>query len=471
MADYSMYHALGQGGAPDDDPANPQLRTQPAPPQFNPPVAPPPAGYNQAGAPPYGNQPPPQQVPYPGQPPVNYNQSPNAGFPVQQNAPQNQDPSSMAGVTAQMGGLGLTGETGGSVRAHKKKNRHAYHDLGAPAGSSQPFNGMPQPGMQGATQFLNTGLNQTPQPVPNQGFQAPQSFQQPPDAAHSSFAPATQPGFPGTGEGAVHTQGKVDPEQIPSVPRSRDLATQYYRDHVYPTMERHIPPPAAISFMAHDQGNSSPKFGRLTLNNIPTTSEFLSATSLPLGLVLQPLAPLDEGEQPVPVLDFGDSGPPRCRRCRTYINPFMMFRSGGNKFVCNMCTFPNDVPPEYFAPIDPSGTRVDRMQRPELMLGTCDFLVPREYWAQEPVGLRWLFLLDVSQESANRGFLESTCEGIMAALYGGESNDSDEKKDRKLPEGSKIGIVTFDKEVHFYNLSVCFNQFMRPLVTILLTII
>src|SRR6202044_3904554 len=86
-----------------------------------------------------------------------------------------------------------------------------------------------------------------------------------------------------------------------------------------------------------------------------------------------------EGEQPIPVLDFGEAGPPRCRRCRTYINPFMMFRSGGNKLVCTMCNFPNDVAPEYFAPTDPSGVRVDRMQRPELMMGTVEYLVPKEY--------------------------------------------------------------------------------------------
>ena len=288
MADYSVYHALGQGGAPDEDPMNPQIRTQPAPPQFSPPVAQPPPGYNQAGAPPYGNQPPPQQAPFAGQPPAGYNQSPNVGYQGQQNSPQIPGPGPIGGLTSQMGGLGIAGETGGSVRAHKKKHRHAYHDLGAPAGSSQPFNGVPQPGMQGmqgASQFLSTGLNQEPHPVPGQGMQAPQGgLQHPTDAPHASFPATPQPAFLGAGEGAVPTQGKVDPEQIPSVPRSRDLAAQYYLSHSYPTMERHISPPAAISFMTHDQGNSSPKFARLTLNNIPSSSEFLSATALPLGL-------------------------------------------------------------------------------------------------------------------------------------------------------------------------------------------
>jgi protein transport protein SEC24 len=276
----------------------------------------------------------------------------------------------------------------------------------------------------------------------------------------------SQPGIT-TGADSVSTQGRIDPEQIPSIPRSRDLPAQYYFNHVYPTMDRHLPPPASIPFVAHDQGNSSPKYARLTLNNIPSTSDFLSSTGLPLGMVIQPLAPLDPGEQPIPVLDFGDIGPPRCRRCRTYINPFMSFRSGGSKFVCNMCTFANDTPAEYFAPLDPSGARVDRMQRPELMMGTVEYLVPKEYWNKEPVGLQTLFLIDVSRESVHRGFLKGVCEGIAEALYGEDGavdgTEGDETKARKIPAGSKVGIVTFDTEVHFYNLTV--SAHFLPVIT------
>ncbi len=96
--------------------------------------------------------------------------------------------------------------------------------------------------------------------------------------------------------------------------------------------------------------------------------------------------------------------------------------------MCNMCTFPNDVAPEYFAPTDPSGVRVDRLQRPELTLGTVEFTVPKEYWAKEPVGLRWLFLIDVSQEAINRGFLEAFCNGILKALYENDEEDSEHQK-------------------------------------------
>lgn len=138
------------------------------------------------------------------------------------------------------------------------------------------------------------------------------------------------------------------------------------------------------------------------------------------------------------------------------MNPFMVFRSGGNKFVCNLCTYPNDVPPEYFCATSPQGVRVDREQRPELMRGTVEYLVPKEYWSKEPVGLNWLFLIDVCQESLNRNFLEGFCEGILAALYGGgdQAPANGEGEPRNIPAGSKVGFVTFDKDIHFYNCNV-----------------
>lgn len=418
--DHSSYHNMGQ---PAEDPSRSHVPPQPGAPPY-------PQPQNQWPA--YGSQ---QAAP------------PNAPYNAPPQQPLAGDPN-MAGLASQMSGLGIAADPG--PRANRKKHRHAFHDIGA--GSAAPAQGFdnPNPAVPGqpTSQFLNTGLNQTTRPV-SPAF--PRSGQQP--AAPISSQPALA-----RGPDSVPTQGKVDPEHIPSIPRSRDGPAQYYFNHVYPTMDQHLPPPAAIPFVAHDQGNSSPKYARLTINNIPATSEFLSSLGLPMGMILQPLAALDPGEQPIPVLDFGDVGPPRCRRCRTYINPFMSFRAGGSKFVCNMCTFPNDTSTEYYAPLDPSGARVDRMQRPELMMGTVEFLVPKEYWNKEPVGLQTLFLIDVSRESYQRGFLKAVCEGISQALYGedgaADGTENDESS-RKVPVGSKVGIVTFDSEVHFYNLTVC----------------
>ncbi|KAB8345862.1 hypothetical protein FH972_022917 [Carpinus fangiana] len=409
--------------------------------------------------PPAGSSPYQQQTSAYGAPTSNqYGGTPQAGAPASgyfPGQPQGQD---VAGLTQQIGGMGIGGEPSGSARGHKKKDRHAYHNLDSSAShpSSQSAPGLPGQAP-AASPYAAQQWGQQQQPGTS-GFQAqpaPATLQQP---GMQQPGPARM-STPLQGTAASTAQGRVDPEQIPSIPWSRDAPAEFYLSHVYPTMEQHLPPPASVPFVAIDQGNSTPKYARLTLNSIPATSDSLASTALPLGLLLQPLAPRKEGEQEVPVIDFGDVGPPRCRRCRTYINPFMVFRSGGNKFVCNMCTFPNDVAPEYYAPTDPSGARVDRMQRPELSYGTVEFTAPKEYWTREPVPLRTLFLIDVSAESISKGFLDSFCAGILETIYGDEAATEEEADGEtngaaksKLAAGARVGFATYDKEVQFYNV-------------------
>jgi protein transport protein SEC24 len=458
MADYSMYHALGDQVS--HDPNNPHAQ-QPNAQQFRPSPAPGPAGYQQAGSSygaaqaqaPYGTSPQPgyqQQSPYQG------GQEHGGYYGGQQSPPQQEG---MGGLAQQMGGMALGGAADGSGTVRKKKrDRHAHHEI-QNTGSSQAFNGMPP---QGAGQIPYGG----PSPA---GAQAQGQFPAPANAQFTPGQAATPVEHAARGTAVTSAQGRVDPEQIPSVPTSRDGPLQHYLENVFATMDNHIAPPATIPFVAFDQGNSSPKFARLTMTHIPHSTEVLNSLAVPLGLVLQPLAPLSDGERPIPVVDFGETGPPRCRRCRAYINPFMTFRGGGNKFICNMCTFPNDTPQEYFAPTDPTGVRVDRAQRPELMLGTVDFVVPKEYWTKPPVPLNILFLIDVTEESVNKGFLAGFCDGIMNALYSGQNDadeDANEREDGesttpstpRLAKGAKIGIVAFDKQMHFFNLSPSLEQ-------------
>lgn len=75
----------------------------------------------------------------------------------------------------------------------------------------------------------------------------------------------------------------------------------------------------------------------MTTYNLPATDDIASSSELPLGLVVQPFATLRHEEGIVPVIDFGESGPPRCQRCRGYINSHCTFSEGGQKFVCNLC--------------------------------------------------------------------------------------------------------------------------------------
>ncbi|KAF3099744.1 COPII coat Sec23p-Sfb3p heterodimer component [Orbilia oligospora] len=461
-----------------------------------PPMPPPPGGQYQQGGPPHGSSPyqqhgaPQQQQPYGygagqnqyGQPSPPMHPPDTPGMLYGPGASGGHD---VGGLAAGMGGMHLGGTgTEQHVAAHgKKKKARAYHTVdstsamgtmdvppaagfvpGPPMLPHDAGSGFVTPGLQGQVspgfgqpQFSAPALSPY---VPSSGFQAPTGLSAPSGGQLGEYSAAIHPPT-GSGPGAQH---RVDPDAIPSIPEARESAQKYADSQIYPTLERHHPPPATTDFMAHDQGNSSPKFARMTLNNVPANTELLAQTGLPLSLILTPLAAQKPEEGPVPVLDFGDTGPPRCRRCRTYINPFMQFTGSGAKFVCNMCLFPNnEVSPEYYQPIDAQGRRIDRDSRPELSRGTVEFVVPKEYWAKPPTPLRYLFLIETGKEAIDKGWTHVVAKSIKAALYDGveeEEGEPDENgesttqiKGRKLPKGCRIGIVTFDKDIGFYNLS------------------
>ncbi|MCO5592368.1 hypothetical protein L7F22_046370 [Adiantum nelumboides] len=73
--------------------------------------------------------------------------------------------------------------------------------------------------------------------------------------------------------------------------------------------------------------------------------------------------------------------PPRCKRCRAYINPWAIFVEGGQKWVCNLCGTATEVAADYFCNLDMHGRRVDFDERLELSRGSVEFRVPKEYWA------------------------------------------------------------------------------------------
>ncbi len=53
---------------------------------------------------------------------------------------------------------------------------------------------------------------------------------------------------------------------------------------------------------------------------------------LPLGAIAHPFADPPEGS-PLPVIQLENYGIIRCRRCRTYINPFMVWSEDGRSVI------------------------------------------------------------------------------------------------------------------------------------------
>jgi hypothetical protein len=237
---------------------------------------------------------------------------------------------------------------------------------------------------------------------------------------------------------------RIDPNQIPSPVQIQIKDEQLYHqpDYYYGTCDPSAPLPlASTHFKALDQGNCHPSFMRSTLQTIPQTADLVRDTGLPLGLILQPLASTDITPPLIPLAR--EEGPIRCSRCKGYLNPWCKFVQGGKKFVCNLCEFENTVNEADFCPCDMSGRRMDTEQKPELMFGSVEFEVPKDYWADvEPKSLHWLVAIDVSIHAVQSGLLASACDILKETLANG------------LPQGVKIGIMTFDTSIHFYNLKV-----------------
>ncbi|OQO11370.1 Protein transport protein sec24 [Cryoendolithus antarcticus] len=294
--------------------------------------------------------------------------------------------------------------------------------IAQPAGYGQPQYGQPQP------------LYEAPQqgyPVQTPGVAGvTQQFGQMGVGAQPLPA-AQQPGL----------QGGLAPAQRlnPLVPV--DISAQGAPFHV---SDLDLPPPPIIlppnsSVTPSPHSNCPPKYVRSTLNAMPTTSSLLKKSKLPFALIIQPYATLHDAEDDVPVQY--DQVIARCRRCRTYINPFASFLDHSHRWRCNMCNLTNDVPQSF----DWDGAKqqsVDRWQRPELNYAVSEFVAPQEYMVRAPQPLIYLFIFDVSYAGVTSGLLATSARCIL------ESLDRIPNTDRR----TRLGFMAVDSSLHYFQI-------------------
>lgn len=171
---------------------------------------------------------------------------------------------------------------------------------------------------------------------------------------------------------------------------------------------------------------------------LPQTAAMANASKIPFGGVLRPMATQED----IPTVVPGQAGIVRCKRCRTYINAFVSWSEHGRRWRCNICAQINDTPSAYFCHLDEQGLRRDRLERPELSQSVVEFVAPAEYMVRAPQEPTYFFCLDVSATAVRSGMLASAARAIKASL--------DELPGRGR---TKIGFITFDNGVHYYNLS------------------
>ncbi|XP_051645587.1 protein transport protein Sec24B isoform X1 [Manacus candei] len=258
-----------------------------------------------------------------------------------------------------------------------------------------------------------------------------------------------QPSNPGHHPGFQHY-----PQQYPGVNQlssslgSLSLQHSQQPESLRPvnlTHDRNILPvssvPAPVPNLNSDlrKLNCSPDSFRCTLTNIPQTQALLNKAKLPLGLLLHPFRDLTQ----LPVIT--SSTIVRCRSCRTYINPFVSFIDQ-RRWKCNLCYRVNDVPEEFmYNPLTRSYGEPHK--RPEVQNSTVEFIASSDYMLRPPQPAVYLFVLDVSHNAVEAGYLTIVCQSLLENLD-------------KLPGDSRtrIGFITFDSTVQFYNLQEGLSQ-------------
>lgn len=188
--------------------------------------------------------------------------------------------------------------------------------------------------------------------------------------------------------------------------------------------------------------------------NVPATIDMMKQTAVPFGIVVSPLARTLDEEYLPPIVNMGEIGPVRCNRCKAYMCPYMQFIDGGRRFHCLFCKATTEVPPEYFQHLDHTGQRVDRFERPELMLGAYEFVATTDYCRNNtfPKPPALIFLIDVSYNNIKSGMVHLLCGQMKNILKRLPKDEGAEKSNMR------VGFVTYNNTVHFYNIKGCLAQ-------------
>ncbi|KAJ1143311.1 hypothetical protein NDU88_009621 [Pleurodeles waltl] len=253
----------------------------------------------------------------------------------------------------------------------------------------------------------------------------------------------------------LKTKHRIDPDAIPSpIQVIEDDKNNRGLDPFITGVRGQVPPLVTTNFRVQDHGNASPRYIRCTSYNFPATSDMAKQSQVPLAAVIKPLAILPADETPPFLVDHGETGPVRCNRCKAYMCPFMQFIEGGRRFQCCFCSCVTEVPPHYFQHLDHTGKRVDYYERPELSSGSYEFLATVDYCKNNkiPSPPAFVFMIDVSYNAVKSGLVSLICEELKTLL------------DYLPMEGSmeesiiRVGFVTYNKVLHFYNVKSSLAQ-------------
>lgn len=401
----------------------PGMTAPPTGPPTGPPTSAPKTG------PPTMGMPPPMSGPPMAGPPTTMGAPPMAGPPL--GGPPLGGPPTMSGPPMSgppMGGPPLSGPPRGGP------------PMSGPPLSGPPLSGPPMTGppMTGPPTYSALSQGSATDSHLKRPYPTPTSHTNAPEAAPAEPAP------------------RVDPDVVPrpKYPHRTTPIIHNPSDHsVYGT------PPAWSHYYSPDRGSASLRYARTTLPWLPATRELAREIGVPISLVITPLAePAEEfGENPIPILDRGEEGPLRCGKCTGYVNPWVKWVDSGATWVCNLCAHANPVPYEHQASLDQNNLRLDRHVKLEYSLGSVEYRAPNAYLApdEQVFPLCIGIAIDVSYPAMASGATSASINATKALI--------DHLSEHPEYSGTvRLGIATFDKVLHFYDLATYIQNPMNP---------
>ncbi|XP_040290796.1 protein transport protein Sec24C isoform X1 [Bufo bufo] len=385
-------------------------------------------------------QPPPNQQ-FPGPHPPQRLPTPQ-GFPSQPAAPVSHYPPPISGGPPPPGQPPSGPPLSQTNNISQTQNQPAVP--GMMPGPQGPHPSMPPPGQGGFPLQQNGSFGPVRGPQP--GY--PTAYPRAPNYGN-------QPGPQGPPAPPPPAQKRLDPDSIPSpIQVIEDDRTNRSSEPFITGLRGQVPPLVTTSFLVKDQGNAGPRYIRCTSYNFPATSDMAKQSQVPLAAIIKPLGTLLPDEAPPCLVDHGETGPIRCNRCKAYMCPYMQFIEGGRRFQCCYCSCVTEVPPHYFQHLDHTGKRVDCYDRPELSMGSYEFTATVDYCKNNkvPNPPAFIFMIDVSYNAVKSGLVALVCEELKQLIdYLPREGNMEESMIR-------VGFVTYNKVLHFYNVKSSLAQ-------------
>lgn len=317
-----------------------------------------------------------------------------------------------------------------------------------------PMPGLPQqPGYVSPQQMAPPSSFQ-----PQQNFAPPAPFSQPPPMNQpQTFPPQLQPAGPS--RPPIPPPMAPVPSQIPQNIANRPPGIEH--QHCINTMGVGMPATGFAGSMSQQQTfglvgqppdvdifrrpPTSPvnppvatDFIRCSMSKIPKTSALLAKAKVPLGVSVTPYP--KNSSYTVPLINGVIV---RCRRCRSYLNPYVEQVEQGARWRCNLCMLVNEYPPSFDVDLT-TQQYTERSSKLELTSPVYEFIAPVEYMIRPPQPPAFVFVIDVSHLAVTSGMTATAAKVILDCLD-------------RLPNDtglSRIALLAVDSAVHFFNLGL-----------------